>query len=127
MGARMMMLPIVAAYGGYSALCNQRAVARAQWGVEQIEQAVNSTELQRPELEDFKSAAAKAIDLTTGVCPRAIPRTSNERWTFTERRLTAIAQAVATIRPSFEAFYVSLSEEQKARLDAGPRRWRWRR
>lgn len=126
-GARMMMLPIMAAYGGYNALCNQRAIARAQWGVDQIEKAVNPSAPQSAAFDDLKGAAAKAIDLTTGTCPREIPRTSNERLSFTERRLTAIAQAVRIIGPPFEAFYALLNEEQKARLDAGPRRWRWRR
>ena len=126
-GARMMMVPIMTAYGGYTALCNPRAAARAQWGVEQIQKLVNPRESQRAALNDLKAAAAKAMDLTAGACPREIPRTSSERLPFTERRLVAIAEAVRTVGPPFAAFYASLSEEQKARLDAGPRWRRWRR
>jgi hypothetical protein len=123
----MMMEPIVIAYGGFSASCNPRATARAQWGAEQIEKAVNPAESQRAALNDLKAAAAKAMDLTASVCPREIPRTSSERLSFTERRLAAIAEAVKTIGPPFAAFYDSLSNEQRVRLDVGPRRWRWRR
>ena len=44
---------------------------------------------------------------------------------FTMRRLEAIVEAVKTIDPAFDTFYTSLSDEQKVRIDAGPRRWRW--
>ncbi len=44
-----------------------------------------------------------------------------------EKRIAAILRAVTLVRPAFDAFYASLSDEQKARLDAGPRRWRWPR
>jgi len=41
--------------------------------------------------------------------------------------MEAMLQAIKTVRPAFEVLYVSLSDEQKARLDAaGPRRWGWR-
>jgi hypothetical protein len=33
---------------------------------------------------------------------------------------------VKTVRPAFDAFYQTLDETQKSRLDAaGPRRWGW--
>jgi hypothetical protein len=34
-------------------------------------------------------------------------------------------EAVKIVGEVFDTFYSSLSEEQKVRLDAGPRRWRW--
>lgn len=46
-----------------------------------------------------------------------------------EKRLDAMSQAVKTVRPTFEAFYATLSDEQKAKLDSGFHRgrlWRWR-
>jgi hypothetical protein len=39
-----------------------------------------------------------------------------------------MAIAVKTIRPSLEAFYATLSDEQKAKLDASterPKSWHW--
>lgn len=44
-----------------------------------------------------------------------------------EKRLDAMLQAANTIRPALEAFYATLSDEQKARVDAAPswmRYWR---
>jgi hypothetical protein len=126
-GAKMMMEPIIMAHGGFAAICNPRTAARAQWGVEQIEKTVNPTESQRAAFDELKAAAVKAADLTAGTCPREIPQTSGERLSFTKRRLEAILDAVKTIDPVFAKFYATLSDEQKVRLDAGPRRWRWPR
>jgi len=42
--------------------------------------------------------------------------------------MEAMLQAVKTVRPAFDAFYASLDNDQKARLDSiGPRRWGWQR
>jgi hypothetical protein len=43
-----------------------------------------------------------------------------------EKRLEAMLAAVKTVRPAFDAFYASLTSEQKTALDrVGPRHWRW--
>ena len=119
-GARVMMEPIILAYGGFAALCNPRAAARAQWGVEQIERAVKPTEAQRAAFNELKAAAAKATALTPSACPQGIPRTSRERLSFTALRIEAILEAIKTVAPAFATFYDSLGDEQKAQIDAGP-------
>jgi hypothetical protein len=46
-----------------------------------------------------------------------------------EKRLDAMLQAEKSMRPAFEAFYATLSDEQKANLNTGSGRnrfWRWR-
>jgi len=126
-GATMVIEPVVIAHGGFSALCNPRAAARAGWGVEQIEKAVIPTGPQQGALDELKAAVVKAADLSKGVCPARIPQRSNERLAFLEQRLTALREAVHIIVPAFEAFHASLNDEQKTRLDAGPRGWRWPR
>jgi hypothetical protein len=124
-GAKVMMEPIILAHGGFATICNPRAAARAIWGADQIEKTVNLTESQRVAFDELKATAVKATDLKVGACPREIPGTSSERLSFTKLRLEAILEAVKTIDPVFAKFYASLSDEQKVRLDAGPRRWRW--
>ena len=43
-----------------------------------------------------------------------------------EKRLEAMLAAVKTVRPAFDAFYASLTSEQKTALDrACTRHWRW--
>jgi len=126
-GATMVIEPVIIAHGGFSALCNPRAAARAGWGVEQIEKAVTPTGPQQGALDALRAAVNKAADLSKGVCPARIPQPSNERLAFLDKRLAALREAVHIIVPAFEAFHAALNDEQKARLDAGPRGWRWPR
>jgi hypothetical protein len=45
---------------------------------------------------------------------------------FMEKRMEAMLEAIKAVRPAFEAFYATMTDEQKARLDSvGPRRWGW--
>jgi LTXXQ motif family protein len=126
-GATMLIEPVIIAHGGFSALCNPRAAAQAGWGVDQIEKLVSPTGPQQAALTELKAAVTKAADTSTGVCPAQIPRSSNERLAFLEKRLAALREAVHIVVPAFEAFHASLNDEQKAKLDAGPRGWRWPR
>jgi LTXXQ motif family protein len=126
-GATMVIEPVVIAHGGFSALCNPRATAQAGWGVDQIEKLVSPTGPQQTALAVLRTAVTKAADTSTGVCPAQIPRSSHERLAFLEKRLAALREAVHIVVPAFEAFHASLNDEQKAKLDAGPRGWRWPR
>ena len=125
-GAVAVVEPVIIAHGGFSGLCNPQAAAKAGWGVERIERVVKPTEAQRPDLDALKAAVVKAADLSSGVCPAGIPRSSAERIAFLEKRLEALAQAFKIIRPPFDQFYASLNDQQKARLD-NTRKWPWDR
>ena len=126
-GATMVIEPVIIAHGGFSALCNPRAAAQAGWGVDQIEKLVNPTGPQQPALAELRTAVAKAADTSSGVCPAQIPRSAPERLVFLEKRLAALREAVHLVVPAFDTFHASLNDEQKARLDSGPRGWRWPR
>jgi hypothetical protein len=125
-GARVMMQPVMMAHGGLTALCNPRAARLASWGVDQIEKLLKPTEPQRASLNRLREAATKAAELDSAACPRAIPQNSGERLAFMAQRLAVLWERTKLIATAFEAFYSSLTEEQKAQLDRGPRRWRWR-
>jgi hypothetical protein len=126
-GATMVIEPVVIAHGGFSALCNPRAMAQAGWGVDQIEKLMSPTGPQQTALAALRTAVTKAADTSAGVCPAQIPRGSHQRLAFLEKRLAALREAVHIVVPAFEAFHASLNDEQKAKLDAGPRGWRWPR
>ena len=126
-GARTVLLPVLTTHGGVNALCNPRAAQLAARSVDQIDRFIATTPPQRVHLEELKAALNKATDLTDGVCPNAIPQSSQARLAFMARRLGSLHAAVKTVSEVFDTFYASLNEEQKVRLDAGPRRWRWPR
>jgi hypothetical protein len=109
------------------AMCNPRAAGLAEWRAEMIERTVKPTDAQRAAFNELKAASAKAADLIAAACPRDFPETSTARLEAMEKRLDAMLQAVKTVRPAFDAFYATLTDEQKAELNkAGPRQWGWR-
>ena len=86
------------------------------------------TEAQQAALKELRTASAKAAEGLAAACPKDLPKTSGERLAFMEKRMEAMLQAVKTMRPAFDAFYGSLNDGQRAKLDeAGPRHWGWRR
>jgi hypothetical protein len=112
--------------GRFDGPCDPSVAGIAEWRIDEIERVVRPTDAQRSALADLRAASTKAAATLTGACPREIPQTSAQRMTFMEKRMEAMLEAIKTVRPAFEAFYATLSDEQKARLDSvGPRRWGW--
>ena len=125
MGPGMMRGPGM--WGGrFDGPCDPRTAGIAEWRIDEIERAVRPTDAQRAALADLRTASTKAAAALTGACPRDTPQTSAQRMAFMEERMEAMLEAIRTVRPAFEAFYATLSNEQKVRLDSvGPRRWGW--
>ena len=114
--------------GRSQAMCNPRAAGFALWRVERMERALKPTDSQRAALNDLKAASVKAVQTMEVVCVNQPPTKLGERLEFMEKRMEAILQAVKTIRPAFDAFYASLTDEQKTLFDTqGSRRWGWQR
>ncbi|HKS85298.1 MAG TPA: Spy/CpxP family protein refolding chaperone [Pseudolabrys sp.] len=124
-GPGMMMGPGMMGWGG--AMCDPRGAGLAEWRMERIERLINPNEAQRAALNDLRVASSKAAELVSAACPRELPSSAPARLEVMEKRLDAMQQAVKIVRPAFEAFYATLNDEQKARVNsAGPRHWGWR-
>ena len=88
---------------------------------------MHPTEAQRAALKELKTASIKAADTIAAACPPSLPETPTDRLELMEKRLDAMLHAVKTVRPAFDAFYATLTSDQKAALNrVGPRRWGWR-
>jgi len=108
-------------------LCDPRFAGFAQWRIERIERAIRPNEAQRRALDELKAASAKAGEAMSAACPKATPATAPARLEAMEKRMEAMLQAIKTVRPAFDAFYATLDDQQKTRLDAAaPRGWGWR-
>jgi hypothetical protein len=128
MGPGMMMGPAMTGRRSFNNMCSPGAAGFAQWRIERIEQAIKPTDAQRAKLDEYKSASAKAAEAMRNACPADVPTTVVGRMAAMEKRFDAMSAAVKMVRPALEAFYATLSDEQKARFDSNPRGDRaWRR
>jgi hypothetical protein len=127
-GPGMMMGPGMMGSGMMGGgMCNPRAAGLAEWRVDLIERAVRPTEAQRAALAELTAASTMAAETIKAACPRELPETPTARLELMEKRLDAMLRAVKVIRPAFDAFYATLTNDQKTALNrAGPRRWGWR-
>ncbi len=97
------------------AQCNASIMS---WPTDQIDRVVKPSDAQRAKLEALQSAASQASDTIKAACPSEIPATPPARLAAVGKRLTAMLQAVQTVRPALSDFYNSLSDDQKARFNS---------
>jgi hypothetical protein len=130
-GPGMMMGPgMMGGPGMQGFMCNPSAGGFSAWRIDAIEQAIRPDEAQKVKLEALKSASAQAADAMRAACPTEFPATPTARMDLMEKHAEAMLQAVKTVRPAFAAFYDSLNDEQKAKLNVSApgadRYWHWR-
>jgi LTXXQ motif family protein len=104
--------------GPLGQMCGDDSRDVAGWPIEQMQKAVDPTPEQRAKLDDLGNATVKASQIIKSGCPQTIALTPTGRLDAMEKRLSAMSQALATVRPPLETFYGSLTDEQKARLNA---------
>ena len=97
--------------------CNASANA-AQWPADQIEKAVRPSPEQQSKLNALKRAMQTALDDLADACPSSLPATPPARLKAISRRLGIMLKAIENVRPVFDDFYASLSDEQKAEFNA---------
>src|SRR5512141_170473 len=128
-GRGTMMGPGMMDRGGFGRMCSPAAAGFAEWRIDRLEQVIKPTDAQRAKFDELKTASSKAADLVRNACPTDFPKTVVGRMEVMEKHADARLQAIKTVRPAMEAFYATLSDEQKARLDSNTGRgrfWRWR-
>jgi hypothetical protein len=102
--------------GAVDKTCGTGPAGLAQWGTDRIEQGLTLTGAQRDRFNDLKAASAKAVKYLHDSCPTSDPVTPTGRLEVMQQRLEAMLEAVREVRPALDAFYATLTDEQKARL-----------
>lgn len=129
-GRGYMMGPGMMDRGHFGRMCSPRSAGFAEWRLDRLERMIKPTEAQRGKFDEFKAASNKAAEIVRAACPTDVPTTMVGRMEAMEKRLDAMSQAIKTVRPALEAFYATLSDEQKAQLNSDRGRhgrfWRWR-
>ena len=111
------------ANGSSEGACSQGAGNFLDLPVQPIEQVVQPTAQQQSAFDDLKKATQKATDQLQSSCATAGPNSPIARLDMVETRLTAMADAIKSVRPNLQNFYASLNDEQKARFNTmGPPR-----
>src|SRR6516164_4424414 len=103
-----------------SGLCAGQTASVTDWRINEIAQIVEPDEGQRAALEELKTATAKAADVLKAACPSDLPSTPTGRIEAVHVRLSAMLEAVRTVRAPLPKFYALLNDEQKARFNALP-------
>jgi LTXXQ motif family protein len=106
-----------AALPGGSQICSGQTQGLTDFPIERIAQQVNPDQHQQALLDDLKAATAKAVSILQASCPNELPSTPTARLTEMRSRVEAMLQAVQVVRPTLDAFYSSLSDEQKERFN----------
>ena len=110
-------------YAGVQELCNEPGSGVTAWPFAEITSKVGLNAEQKSLLNNVRDAASKAKAAFKASCPSndAFPLTPPGRLTAMTSRLDATLQAVTTVKPALDAFYNSLSDEQKERFnELGP-------
>jgi LTXXQ motif family protein len=102
-------------------MCDRQGGRFGDRMLERLERATQPTAEQKPKFDQLKEAATKAAAIVKAACPSEPSFTPTGRLASAEKRLTAMLEAIRTVRPAMDAYYNSLSDEQKARLSMSRR------
>lgn len=98
-------------------ICGANGSALPDRTVQRIEQVVRPTERQHAALNQLKDASSKASETLHTACPAETPATPVARLEAMTKRIEAMLQAVAAVRPALKTFYGELTDEQKSRFN----------
>jgi hypothetical protein len=89
---------------------------------ERLTRRLNLTDAQKPALKDLQDAFAKSMADTHALCDSKPDfATLPGRTAFAQQRMAAMASGLAAIQPKLEAFYGSLDQAQKDKInEMGP-------
>jgi hypothetical protein len=99
-------------------MCGDETREVAGWPIDRIQQLIAPDDQQRAALDDLAAASVKAAQIIKAGCPSGVAFTPTGRLAVMEQRIEAMQQAVGAVRGPLEAFYGSLSEDQKAKFNA---------
>src|SRR5579862_6099814 len=104
------------AAAGMAQVCSGETSGLTNWPIERIAQQVGPTDAQRSLLDQLRDATAQAVNLLNSACPTDLPSTPTGRLAAMRQRVEPMLQAVQIVRPALDAFYQSLSDEQREQI-----------
>ena len=105
-----------AAAASWHQVCEHLTVALRGWPIREIERGVRLSETQRVSFYELVTASLKAADTLASACPAETALTPAGRMDIMRKRLAAVRDATAAIRPALLRFYGALDQGQKVRF-----------
>ena len=127
-GHSMMMGPGMMDRSEFDRVCRPGAAGFAEWRIDLLDELLKPTVAQRLKFEQFKTASNNAGDAMRSACPDEIPNSMVGHMQAMEKLTDAKSHAIKAVLPALEAFYATLSLDQKAVLNSKEGRsrfWRW--
>jgi LTXXQ motif family protein len=85
--------------------------------VRRIDETIKPTEQQKSAFDELKKVSTTAAKDLDASCPAETAKTVTERLDMVAKRLDALTNALATVKPALSDFHNSLTGEQKARFN----------
>jgi len=101
-----------------SQMCGDDSKEVAGWPIGRIAQSVSPTTEQGASLDKFANATIEAAQAIKAACPTNIVFTPTGRLDAMQKRIEGMAHGVDIVGPPLDRFYNTLTDEQKARLNA---------
>jgi hypothetical protein len=97
--------------------CKEAKPGLTNLPIDQIDNVVKPTDAQAADLDQLQDVVGKAVSILQAACPNETPLTPPGRLDAMHTRLKAMIDAANTVKLALDAFYGSLSNEQKARFN----------
>jgi LTXXQ motif family protein len=98
--------------------CKQEALEWKSWPLELVAQIARVDDAQRNALVRTQAAAENVAETLASSCPSDSPASLADKFDLLDHVLEGLVAGLDRLRPSIEAFYSALNDEQKARLVA---------
>ena len=92
------------------------------WPMAKVVETLKPTDAQRRALDELRASLEQAFDRAQASCFAAWPASAEARIEALRRRVEALQTALRMVRGPLEALNASLTDEQKARLNAASRK-----
>jgi hypothetical protein len=98
-------------------LCGRQTENFATPPVQRIEETIKPTDQQKSAFDELKKVSTTAAKGLEASCSAETAKSVTERLDMVAKRLDALTNALAMVRPALSDFYTSLTDEQKARFN----------
>jgi hypothetical protein len=96
--------------------CEEQSIGLRKTPFDVISRTVRPSERQQNALDTIRSAVSDAADMLAATCPKDVAAMPSKRLDALRHAIEALLESRTTMHPALANFYVSLDDEQKAKI-----------